>query len=224
MAKNWIAGAIKHKGALHSMLNVPQGQKIPASKLASAAKSSNPLLKKRAILAKTLKKMHKGKGGPGFPARKIAYSMDAIADPVNIAKEASTVKSIKDSAGRLHRTGSLGMDAITDPVSLINRRPMPSKKGAIVKKAVGKAADNVRDFARGVKEVSEPVTKPVGKFVDKYANPIGNLIKVGKAARVGDVIGNVKNYDPKLGENHALAKLGRFHKASDNFDNTKKSK
>jgi hypothetical protein len=59
---NWIKGAIKHPGALHKQLGVPQGQKIPASKLASAAKSSNPLLRKRAILAKTLKKMH-GKGG-----------------------------------------------------------------------------------------------------------------------------------------------------------------
>jgi hypothetical protein len=59
MAKNWIAGAIKHPGALHEQLGVPKGQKIPASKLESAAKSSNPTLRRRAILAKTLKKMHK---------------------------------------------------------------------------------------------------------------------------------------------------------------------
>lgn len=62
MAKNWIAGAIKHPGALHKMLGVPQGQKIPASKLAAARKSSNPLMRRRAILAKTLSKFH-GKGG-----------------------------------------------------------------------------------------------------------------------------------------------------------------
>jgi len=59
MAGNWIQGAIKHPGALHEQLGVPKGQKIPASKLASAAKSSNPTLRKRAILAKTLGKMHK---------------------------------------------------------------------------------------------------------------------------------------------------------------------
>ena len=52
--RNWIAGAIKHKGALHRDLGVPMGQKIPASKLAKAEHSSNPTIAKRARLAKTL--------------------------------------------------------------------------------------------------------------------------------------------------------------------------
>lgn len=56
---NWIEGAIKKPGALHSMLGVPQGQKIPSSKIESASHSDNPLLKKRAVLAKTLKKFKK---------------------------------------------------------------------------------------------------------------------------------------------------------------------
>lgn len=55
MAKNWIQGAIKHPGALHKQLGVPQGKKIPMAKLAQAADSSNPLLRKRAELAETLK-------------------------------------------------------------------------------------------------------------------------------------------------------------------------
>lgn len=55
--KNWIAGATKNKGALHRELGVPRGKKIPASKLAKAAKSKNPLERKRASLAKTLKKL-----------------------------------------------------------------------------------------------------------------------------------------------------------------------
>ena len=59
MAKNWIAGAIKHPGALHEQLGVPKGQKIPAARLASAAKSDNPLLRRRAILARTLKGLKK---------------------------------------------------------------------------------------------------------------------------------------------------------------------
>lgn len=54
MVKKWIAGAIKHKGALHKELKVPIGQKIPAKKLAKAVKSSNPRLAKRAVLARTL--------------------------------------------------------------------------------------------------------------------------------------------------------------------------
>ncbi len=56
---NWIAGATKNKGALHRALGVPQGQKIPASKLAKAAHSKNPTMRKRAALAKTLSGFHK---------------------------------------------------------------------------------------------------------------------------------------------------------------------
>lgn len=57
--KKWIQGAIKHKGALHKELHVKEGEKIPASKLKKAEHSKNPTLKKRAVLAETLKKMHK---------------------------------------------------------------------------------------------------------------------------------------------------------------------
>lgn len=60
---NWIAGAIKHPGALHKSLKVPAGEKIPAKKLAKAAHSDNPKLAKRARLAQTLKSLHKADGG-----------------------------------------------------------------------------------------------------------------------------------------------------------------
>ncbi len=57
--KNWIAGAVKHPGALHEDLGVPQGQKIPAKKLASASAGKyGETVRKRAALAKTLKGMH----------------------------------------------------------------------------------------------------------------------------------------------------------------------
>jgi len=59
----WIQGAIKHPGALHKQLGVPQGEKIPAKKLAKAAHSENPKLAKRARLAETLKGLHKASGG-----------------------------------------------------------------------------------------------------------------------------------------------------------------
>lgn len=58
--KNWIAGAIKHPGALHEDLGVPKGQKIPAKKLAAAAKQGGKV-GQRARLAQTLKKMGKKK-------------------------------------------------------------------------------------------------------------------------------------------------------------------
>ena len=55
MAKNWIAGATKNKGALHRELGVPAGKKIPAKKLEKAEHSKNPKERKRAQLAETLK-------------------------------------------------------------------------------------------------------------------------------------------------------------------------
>jgi hypothetical protein len=59
MAEKWIKGAIKHPGKLHRELGVPQGEKIPAKKMAKAAKSKSPIIRKEVALAKTLKKLHK---------------------------------------------------------------------------------------------------------------------------------------------------------------------
>lgn len=64
MAKKWIQGAIKHPGALHKQLGVKAGKKIPAKKLAAAAKKGGKL-GQRARLAETLKGMHHGKRHPG---------------------------------------------------------------------------------------------------------------------------------------------------------------
>ncbi len=58
MAKKWIQGAIKKKGALHKALGVAPGKKIPASKL-KIKESDSPLMKKRKNLARTLGKFHK---------------------------------------------------------------------------------------------------------------------------------------------------------------------
>ena len=57
MAEKWIQGAIKHKGALHKALGVPEGKKIPEKKLKKAEHSKSPLLRRRANLAETLKKL-----------------------------------------------------------------------------------------------------------------------------------------------------------------------
>lgn len=59
MANNWIKGAIEHPGKLHRELGVKEGTKIPAKKLAKAAKSKSPTIRKEVQLAKTLKKLHK---------------------------------------------------------------------------------------------------------------------------------------------------------------------
>jgi len=56
--KNWIAGAIKKPGALRKELGVKKGEKIPAKKLAAAAKKPGKE-GQRARLAETLRKMKK---------------------------------------------------------------------------------------------------------------------------------------------------------------------
>ena len=55
-SKNWIQSAIKKPGQLHKDLGVPAGKKIPAGKLAAAAKKPGKM-GQRARLAQTLKKM-----------------------------------------------------------------------------------------------------------------------------------------------------------------------
>lgn len=57
--KNFIQKAIKHPGALHRKLGVPEGEKIPESKLQSALHSENPMTRRQANLAKTLSSLRK---------------------------------------------------------------------------------------------------------------------------------------------------------------------
>ncbi len=58
---NWIAGAVKHPGALHEQMGVPEGEKIPEKKLEKAAEKGGTL-GRRARLAETLKGFHKRSG------------------------------------------------------------------------------------------------------------------------------------------------------------------
>jgi hypothetical protein len=58
MAKEkWIQKMHMKKGALKKEMGIPKGKKIPAKKLAAAAKKGGKM-GKRARLAKTLSKMH----------------------------------------------------------------------------------------------------------------------------------------------------------------------
>jgi hypothetical protein len=62
--RKWVGKAFgKHPGALHKSLGVPQGEKIPAKKLAKAERSENPKIAKRAQLAETAKSFHHAVGG-----------------------------------------------------------------------------------------------------------------------------------------------------------------
>ena len=53
-SKNWIASAIKKPGALRASMGVKKGEKIPAGKLAKAAKAPGKM-GQRARFAQTLK-------------------------------------------------------------------------------------------------------------------------------------------------------------------------
>lgn len=53
--KKFIQDMHMKKGALHKALHVKEGEKIPESKLKKAEHSKNPTMKKRAVLAETLK-------------------------------------------------------------------------------------------------------------------------------------------------------------------------
>lgn len=57
--KNFIQGAIKHPGALHREMGIPQGKKIPYDKLAKAAHEGGKI-GQRARFAMTLRKIRKG--------------------------------------------------------------------------------------------------------------------------------------------------------------------
>lgn len=60
MAEKWIQKAIKKPGALREAMGVKKGEKIPAKKLAAAAKKPGKM-GQRARFAMTLSKMGKGK-------------------------------------------------------------------------------------------------------------------------------------------------------------------
>jgi hypothetical protein len=64
-----MQGAVSHPSALRAELGVPQGQDIPAAKLAAATHSSNPLERKRADLAETFEK-ERPQGPAPLPQRR----------------------------------------------------------------------------------------------------------------------------------------------------------
>ncbi len=59
MAEKFIQKMHMKKGALHKELHIHEGKKIPQKTLEKAEHSKNPLLKKRAVLAETLKSFKK---------------------------------------------------------------------------------------------------------------------------------------------------------------------
>lgn len=93
MAGNWIAGAIGKPGALHEDLGIPQGQKIPAGRLAAAAKQKG-VVGQRARLAQTLEGLHHGSSKSKKPRKsRIKHAATlAVTGNVKAAESASKPK------------------------------------------------------------------------------------------------------------------------------------
>jgi|HubBroStandDraft_1064217.scaffolds.fasta_scaffold02177_14 hypothetical protein len=68
MAKGFNPGG--EKGKLHRAIGVPEGEKIPAKKLAAAEHSKNRGVRDMAIRAKTMKGWHHGAHAHHPPARR----------------------------------------------------------------------------------------------------------------------------------------------------------
>lgn len=58
-SNKWIAKATANKGGLHRATDTPEGEKIPAKKMAKAAKSKSPKIQKEVRLARTLSGLRK---------------------------------------------------------------------------------------------------------------------------------------------------------------------
>lgn len=61
-----------HEGRLHKALGVPEGQPIPAAKLAAAKNSKDPAIRKEATFAINAKGFSHSSGSKPAPAKKTA--------------------------------------------------------------------------------------------------------------------------------------------------------
>ena len=103
----WIAGAIKHPGALHRMMHVPQGQKIPAKRLHAAANAGGEL-GRRARFAEELESFHHAKGGPIGYASGGHFIARAIKHPGALHRELHVPLGKKIPAKKLERAAHAG--------------------------------------------------------------------------------------------------------------------
>jgi hypothetical protein len=173
---HWIAGAIKHPGALHRELGVPQGQKIPAKKLESAAGKGGKL-GERARLAETLKGMHKKAGGSAkcyadggrvatgkqwMGEKKSQNPDDAVSPGSPKRTPMSESASNKSAASNKFATTGRGTPPATKQSGDIQRMSGYSdfKKGGAVKHDRLK---NLGHYAHGGKVKPTTAEKPSGK-------------------------------------------------------------
>jgi hypothetical protein len=181
---NWIAGAIKHPGALHKSLHVEQGEKIPAAKLAKAAHSKNSKLAARARLAETLKKLpHKAGGGAINDGTRPAGGRLARKGGGRAKKGMNVNIIIAPSGSKPTAMPPLGMiPPGGGPVGLHQGLPPPPPPGAAA--PMGPPAGGLPMRKRGGKvDSSGPIAKPSKYPIESGGG--GGLARLEKARAYG---------------------------------------
>jgi hypothetical protein len=93
-AKSGIKIKPSHKGLLHKNLGVPQGEKIPASKLAIKAGDS-AAVKKRKQFAINAKKWNKGQSGINIPGAEYVYESGEVPSSLEYTPQLSPIEDLK---------------------------------------------------------------------------------------------------------------------------------
>lgn len=202
---NWIAGATKNKGALHRALGVPEGKKIPAKKLAKAAKSSNPTMRKRASLAKTLGAMRKADGGQVNEQEK--KRMDSVQRTSLESKEEAGMLSNAEAAQLAKMRASekapvkkAGGGRITRDEDGIPRRENAYTLGeslravpSALREAGRYAVSGIRNAMWNRQRTVGGRNESVGEYVDRASSGkmASNYAKGGKAKRMGYMNGGL---------------------------------
>ena len=114
--KNWVAGAIKKPGALHRDLGVPEGEKIPKSKIKAAEKGGGKTAQ-RARLADTMSKWKDG-GMPSLPKLQPGAAPEPKPAPKALEQEVSNDGQRNRLGKTIKRFADGGDTAVPTPAGL----------------------------------------------------------------------------------------------------------
>ncbi len=161
--KKWVGKAIKHPGALHEDLGVPQGEKIPKAKIKAAEHSKNPKTAKRAQLAETMSKWKDG-GMPSLPKIQPGAAPEPKPAP-------NAVEQDVNNNGMRHYLGKT-IKRFADGDQVRADDP-PNAQGS--GKVAGGASGDVPTPAGAIPERgSEGILQPIGRAIGGAANWVAN--------------------------------------------------
>jgi hypothetical protein len=105
--EHFIDKAIKHPGALHRALHVPEGEDIPHKKLAKAEHAKNPHIRREADFARELEGFHKRHGDDG----RIHKARGGSIDPITGMRPSSGGRQPRKDGGRA-KSGKMDVNII----------------------------------------------------------------------------------------------------------------